>query len=88
MHVKIKRAISQESPEDMARNVKKYVEEGYRKFQLKVGGDPRVDIHRIIEVRKTLDDFTKNMKIPHMPLFCDANTGEKLNSICYCNFYI
>ena len=39
----------------MAANVIKYVEEGYRKFQLKVGGKPFVDIDRIIAVREALD---------------------------------
>lgn len=35
------RAISQESPEAMARKVAGYREEGYRRFQLKVGAIPR-----------------------------------------------
>ena len=34
------RAISQEAPEAMARRVAGYRAEGYRRFQLKVGGDP------------------------------------------------
>lgn len=38
------RAISQQSPEAMAANVAGYRAEGYRKFQLKVGGDPDTDI--------------------------------------------
>ena len=33
------RAISQEAPEEMARKIAGYREEGYRRFQLKVGGD-------------------------------------------------
>ena len=41
------RAISQESPADMAKRVHQYRAEGYTKFQLKVGGDPDVDIERI-----------------------------------------
>ena len=41
------RAISQESPETMAGKVAGYRAEGYRRFQLKVGGDPDVDIARI-----------------------------------------
>ncbi len=40
------RAISQESPEAMAGKVAGYRAEGYRRFQLKVGGDPDVDIER------------------------------------------
>ena len=38
----------QESPEDMAASVRGYREEGYRRFQLKVGGNPNTDIERII----------------------------------------
>ena len=41
------RAISQESPEAMAAKVAGYRAEGYRRFQLKVGGDPAMDIDRI-----------------------------------------
>ena len=41
------RAISQESPEAMAGRVAGYRAEGYRRFQLKVGGDPLVDVDRI-----------------------------------------
>ena len=41
------RAISQEAPEAMAGRVAGYRDEGYRRFQLKVGGDPNVDIARI-----------------------------------------
>jgi len=41
------RAISQDLPERMAANVAGYRAEGYTKFQLKVGGDPDVDIERI-----------------------------------------
>src|SRR5205807_4189985 len=41
------RAISQESPEAMAGRVAGYRAEGYRRFQLKVGGDPIEDIARI-----------------------------------------
>ena len=41
------RAISQDAAEAMAQNVRQYVEEGYSKFQLKVGGRPHEDIERI-----------------------------------------
>ena len=34
------RAISQQPPSDMADNVQGYRDEGYTRFQLKVGGDP------------------------------------------------
>jgi cis-L-3-hydroxyproline dehydratase len=38
------RAISQEAPEAMASRVAEYRAEGYRRFQLKVGGEPGVDV--------------------------------------------
>jgi len=61
------RAISQESPEAMASKVAKYRAEGYRRFQLKVGGDPDVDIQRIRAVSAELQ--------PGDRLVADANTG-------------
>jgi L-alanine-DL-glutamate epimerase-like enolase superfamily enzyme len=61
------RAISQEEPEQMAKKVAGYRAEGYRRFQLKVGGDPLVDIDRIHAVAKMLQTGDK--------LICDANTG-------------
>ena len=61
------RAISQESPEEMARRVLAYREEGYRKFQLKVGGNPDTDIERI----HTVADVLKEGDV----LVADANTG-------------
>jgi len=45
--VKLYRAISQVEPEAMAANVAGYRDEGYTKFQLKVGGDADTDIERI-----------------------------------------
>src|SRR5215510_14240696 len=38
------RAISQDTPEQMAESVARYRTEGYTKFQLKVGGLPETDI--------------------------------------------
>ncbi len=61
------RAISQESPEEMANRVAAYRSEGYRRFQLKVGGDPDVDIARIHAVAAKLQ--------PGDRLIADANTG-------------
>jgi L-alanine-DL-glutamate epimerase-like enolase superfamily enzyme len=61
------RAISQESPEAMASRVAGYRAEGYRRFQLKVGGDPTEDIARIHAVAKELQ--------PGDRLIADANTG-------------
>ena len=61
------RAISQQSPEEMAGRVAAYRAEGYRRFQLKVGGDPDVDIARIVAVAAELQ--------PGERLVADANTG-------------
>jgi L-alanine-DL-glutamate epimerase-like enolase superfamily enzyme len=61
------RAISQESPQQMARRVSEYRAEGYRKFQLKVGGDPDTDIERIRAVAAVLERGDL--------LVADANTG-------------
>jgi L-alanine-DL-glutamate epimerase-like enolase superfamily enzyme len=61
------RAISQESPEAMAKRVAGYRTEGYRRFQLKVGGDPTDDIARIHAVAAKLQ--------PGDRLIADANTG-------------
>ncbi|MBV8426629.1 MAG: mandelate racemase/muconate lactonizing enzyme family protein [Hyphomicrobiales bacterium] len=61
------RAISQDAPEAMAKRVSGYRAEGYTKFQLKVGGDPDVDIERIAACRAVL----KRGEI----LIADANTG-------------
>lgn len=65
------RAISQESPEEMAEKVGKYRAEGYRRFQLKVGGDPDVDIRRIHAVASKLQSGDR--------LVADANTGWALH---------
>ncbi len=65
--VQLYRAISQESPEQMASKVAGYRAEGYTRFQLKVGGDPDVDIERIRAVRALLQ--------PGDRLVADANTG-------------
>jgi L-alanine-DL-glutamate epimerase-like enolase superfamily enzyme len=65
--VRLYRAISQESPDEMARKVAGYRAEGYTRFQLKVGGDPDVDIERIRAVRAALQ--------PGDRLVADANTG-------------
>jgi L-alanine-DL-glutamate epimerase-like enolase superfamily enzyme len=61
------RAISQESPQEMAARVAGYRAEGYRRFQLKVGGDPDVDIERIRAVAAVMT--------PGDRLVADANTG-------------
>ncbi len=65
--VQLYRAISQQSPAQMAANVASYRAEGYTRFQLKVGGDPDTDIERIRAVRAML--------LPTDRLVADANTG-------------
>jgi L-alanine-DL-glutamate epimerase-like enolase superfamily enzyme len=65
--VHLYRAISQDTPESMAARVAGYRAEGYRRFQLKVGGDPDVDIERIRAVAATLQTGDR--------LVADANTG-------------
>jgi L-alanine-DL-glutamate epimerase-like enolase superfamily enzyme len=65
--IRLYRAISQEDPETMAAKVAGYRAEGYTRFQLKVGGDPDVDIARIRTVRNILQ--------PTDRLVADANTG-------------
>jgi L-alanine-DL-glutamate epimerase-like enolase superfamily enzyme len=65
------RAISQESPEAMASRVTAYRAEGYRRFQLKVGGDADTDIERIRAVSAQLK--------PGDRLVADANTGWLLH---------
>ncbi len=61
------RAISQRPPAEMAQNVADYRADGYRRFQLKVGGHPDDDIARIRAARDVLEPGDK--------LVADANTG-------------
>ena len=65
------RAISQEAPEAMAAKTAAYRAEGYRKFQLKVGGEANEDIARIRACRDSLE--------PGDILVADANTGWTLH---------
>ncbi|MFV1981618.1 MAG: cis-3-hydroxy-L-proline dehydratase [Rhodothermia bacterium] len=61
------RAISQDTPARMAANVAGYRDEGYRRFQLKVGSDVHTDIARIHAVAEKMQ--------PGDILIADANTG-------------
>ncbi|MCC7421475.1 MAG: mandelate racemase/muconate lactonizing enzyme family protein [Planctomycetaceae bacterium] len=61
------RAISQESPDEMAAKVAGYRAEGYTRFQLKVGGEALTDIDRIHAVAGKLQRGDR--------LVADANTG-------------
>jgi len=65
--VRLYRAISQQPPDEMAQNIAGYREQGYTRFQLKVGGDPDQDIERIRAAREILG--------PSDRLVADANTG-------------
>lgn len=69
--VQLYRAISQESPAEMASKIAGYRAEGYRKFQLKVGGDADTDIERI-------RTCAKEMRKGDI-LVADANTGWSLH---------
>jgi cis-L-3-hydroxyproline dehydratase len=61
------RAISQDTPQAMADRVALYRAQGYARFQLKVGGDPDMDIERIRAAAAELQ--------PGDALIADANTG-------------
>ena len=61
------RAISQRPAAEMAANVADYRSQGYRRFQLKVGGRADDDIQRIRAAREVLEPTDK--------LVADANTG-------------
>jgi L-alanine-DL-glutamate epimerase-like enolase superfamily enzyme len=61
------RAISQDSPEAMAEMVGTYRSQGYTRFQLKVGGQPDIDVRRMAAVAQRLQ--------PGDVLIADANTG-------------
>ncbi len=65
--VRLYRAISQVQPDLMADNVAMYRDQGYTRFQLKVGGDPDTDIQRIRAARAVLQ--------PSDRLVADANCG-------------
>jgi L-alanine-DL-glutamate epimerase-like enolase superfamily enzyme len=65
--VHLYRAISQDTPDAMAARVSGYRGEGYRRFQLKVGGDPDEDIARVHAVADVLETGDR--------LIADANTG-------------
>jgi L-alanine-DL-glutamate epimerase-like enolase superfamily enzyme len=59
------RSIAQEAPDAMAKRAKKYIAEGYRRLQVKVGLDVDDDIARLSAVRAAVPGNTV--------LFCDAN---------------
>ena len=61
------RSIAQEAPDAMAARAQKYIEEGYRRLQVKVGLDVDEDIARLEAVRAAIPADTV--------LFCDANAS-------------
>jgi len=65
--VNLYRAIGQNKPAVMAEMITKYKGEGYKRFQLKLGGDPNEDIERIKACRAVMD--------PEDVLVGDSNTG-------------
>lgn len=65
--IELYRAIGQRPAHEMAENVARYRDRGYRRFQLKVGGDPLADIERIRAASAVLRDGET--------LVADANTG-------------
>jgi cis-L-3-hydroxyproline dehydratase len=69
--VALYRAISQDKPEAMARSVQSYRKEGYRKFQLKAGGEAGDDIARIKACRAVMEEGDV--------LIADSNTGWTLH---------
>jgi L-alanine-DL-glutamate epimerase-like enolase superfamily enzyme len=63
--VDLYRSVSQDTPEAMARSAAAYVAAGYRRIQVKVGGQPSQDVERVRAVRDAVP--------PAIMLFCDAN---------------
>lgn len=61
------KVVTHGEPDAMAKNAVKYVGEGYRRLQIKVGGDVRGDIDRVTAVAAAVPRGTV--------LFCDANAG-------------
>lgn len=66
-HLDIPQVISILSPEEMATEAKRIVDEGYNNIKIKVGTDPQIDIERIRSVRRAIPD--------HIKLRVDANQG-------------
>src|SRR5436305_2275592 len=63
--VELYRSVSQSTPEGMASSAAAYVAAGYRRIQVKVGGDPWQDVERVRAVRAAVP--------AGVVLFCDAN---------------
>jgi cis-L-3-hydroxyproline dehydratase len=63
--VELYRSVSQAAPDAMASSAAAYVAAGYRRIQVKVGGDPAQDVERVHAVRAAVP--------ADVVLFCDAN---------------
>ena len=59
------RSVSQDAPEVMLASARRYIEDGYRRIQVKVGDDPVEDAHRL--------DIIADKVGSDVVLFCDAN---------------
>lgn len=66
-NVTLFKVVSRQAPEQMAKKIAHYQEQGFRQFQMKVGSDANLDIERIFAVSTALR--TGNV------LAADANTG-------------
>lgn len=60
------RSVGRAEPETMARTAAAYRERGYRRLQVKVGGDPDADVAGLRAVAAA---------VPDVSLYCDANGG-------------
>ena len=69
--VKLFKVLSKAEPSSMADKLEVYRDMGYDQFQMKVGGEPGLDIERIQAVTSRLE--------PQELLAADANTGWKLH---------
>lgn len=61
------KVVTHDAPEAMARNATSHVAGGYRRLQIKVGGDVDDDVERVRAVAAAVP--------PGTVLFCDANAG-------------
>jgi len=59
------RSLSQAEPKVMVETANRYLKDGYRRLQVKVGGDPTVDAEALAAVAEAAG--------PDVTLFCDAN---------------
>ncbi len=66
------RSVSQAAPEAMAAAAKKYLAQGYRRIQVKVGDDPLEDVERMKAVRAVVP--------PEVLLLADANGAWQVDA--------